>query len=119
MPSPQHFMPGINSSLPLQPAFSDLALESADPFAPELCLFRSLISQFGADRLFVPGYVPVPPEFAALLGEVGHALEAEPLMEPDRGRIRKRDAGVGPVYVLALEGLEQALVKPRPCAPAH
>src|ERR1700732_2389798 len=33
MSSPQHFMPGTNSGLPLQPAFSNVALELAAPGA--------------------------------------------------------------------------------------
>src|ERR1700676_1669442 len=33
MPSPQHFMPGTNSGLPLQPAFRNLTFEVAYPFA--------------------------------------------------------------------------------------
>src|SRR5260370_14959267 len=33
MASPQHFMPGTNSGLPLQRAFCDLAFELPDPFA--------------------------------------------------------------------------------------
>src|SRR5258708_31921653 len=44
MPSPQHFMPGTNSGLPLQPAFRDLGFELADPVA--LCVdHRDLVLQ--------------------------------------------------------------------------
>src|ERR1700674_1499059 len=52
MPSPQHFMPGIDSGLPLQSSFLDLELELADPFA--LCFeHRDLVLQLDERQ---PGY---------------------------------------------------------------
>src|SRR5258706_3107581 len=44
MPTPQYFMSGTNSGLPLQPSVRDLAFEFADPLA--LCLeHRDLVLQ--------------------------------------------------------------------------
>src|SRR5216683_5990294 len=76
------------------------------------------VGRLRADRLFVPGDVPISPEFAALLGEVGDALEPEALVEPDRGRVRQRDARVGTVHVLTFESLEQPLIEARSPAAA-
>src|ERR1051325_2341686 len=53
-------------------------------------------------RLLEPGDVPVAAELATGLGEHPHALEAEPLVERDRLRVRERDPRVRAVEVLAL-----------------
>src|SRR5260370_9081322 len=72
-----------------------------------------------AQRLFVPAHVPVAVEFESLVGEVGNALEAEPLMERDRRLVGQRDAGVGTVHVLALKLLEELLIEASPDAASN
>jgi hypothetical protein len=49
----------------------------------EVRLFGGGLIGFGGERFFVPRHVPVPAELSALLGEVGDALETEPLVESD------------------------------------
>src|SRR5258708_38605419 len=83
------------------------------PVRASVCELRT------AQRLFVPAHVPVAVELAALLGEVGYPLEAEPLMERDRRLVGQRDAGVSTVQVLALELLEELLVQASPDAASN
>src|ERR1700682_4552405 len=81
---------------------------------PRVCLLAGELSSLLANRLLVPGDVPVAPELSALLGEMGHPLETEALVEANRGRVWQRDPGIRPVYIFTLKMLEQSLVQPRP-----
>src|SRR5258706_9183301 len=81
---------------------------------------RASVCELRTDqRLFVPAHVPVAVELAALLGEVGYPLEAEPLVERDRRLVGQRDAGVSTVQVLALELLEELLIEASPDAASN
>src|SRR5450759_5800362 len=92
MPSPQPFMVGFDSNRPLKAAFEEESSESAQ-------------------RPFVPGDIPIAPEFPALLGVVGDPLEADTFMQCDRGWVWQRDPRVRSVHVIALESLEQLFVE--------
>src|SRR4029077_1433377 len=87
--------------------------------AENLIQAHSIPSTSIAKRLLVPGDIPVAAEFAALLGEMGDSLEAETLVQRDRGWVGQRDPGVGAMYVLVLERLEQLRIELRSGPVSH
>src|SRR5439155_7075732 len=60
---------------------------------------------------FEPRDIPEAAELAPLLGEERHLAEPGTAVQRDRGGVRKRDPGKGPMEVLAPQRFEQARVE--------
>src|SRR5450759_363735 len=79
MPSPQHFMAGTHSSPPFQRAFSDLALELANPISLRL-QHRDLVLQLDERQPRHPAGVQLAHDLGQLLrrrAKGGHSLRQE------------------------------------------